>query len=142
MRKRWCILCLVSSQYTCLIVYNITYLSVYAFLLCIVALKSPREERKQAAEGLMNSLKQHSKVLIEQALLVSHELIRVAILWQEVWHESLEEASRQYFGEGNIQGMLDTLVPLHLMLQQGPMTHRETSFMSAYGNELKDAWQV
>jgi FKBP12-rapamycin binding domain len=26
---------------------------------------------------------------------VSAELVRVAILWQEVWHESLEEASRQ-----------------------------------------------
>jgi serine/threonine-protein kinase mTOR len=30
----------------------------------------------------------------EQALLVSRELIRVAILWHEQWHEGLEEASR------------------------------------------------
>jgi FKBP12-rapamycin binding domain len=29
-----------------------------------------------------------------QALLVSRELIRVAILWHEQWHEGLEEASR------------------------------------------------
>lgn len=107
----------------------------------LVALKSPREERKLAAESLMNSLKQHSKALIEQALLVSQELIRVAILWQEVWHESLEEASRLYFGEGNIQGMLDTLFPLHHILQLGPMTHRETSFLNAYGAELNEAWQ-
>ena len=32
--------------------------------------------------------------LIEQSLMVSHELIRVAILWHEQWHEGLEEASR------------------------------------------------
>lgn len=107
----------------------------------LVALKSPREERQQAAETLMQSLKQHSKSLIEQALLVSQELIRVAILWQEEWHENLEEASRQYFGEGNIQGMLDTLIPLHLMLQKGPVTHRETNFINTYGTELNDAWQ-
>ena len=30
-----------------------------------------------------------------QALMVSDELIRVAILWHEQWHEGLEEASRQ-----------------------------------------------
>lgn len=105
-----------------------------------VALKSPREERKRAAEKLMNSLKLHSKVLIEQALLVSQELIRVAILWQEVWHESFEEASRQYFGMGDIQGMLDTLLPLHHLLQQGAMTHRETSFINAYGADLNEAY--
>jgi hypothetical protein len=58
----------------------------------------------------MASLRQHSAKLIDQALLVSQELVRVAILWQEVWHESLEEASRQYFGDGNVQAMLETLV--------------------------------
>ena len=33
-----------------------------------------------------------------QALMVSDELIRVAILWHEQWHEGLEEASRLFFG--------------------------------------------
>ena len=37
-------------------------------------------------------------------MLVSEELIRVAILWHELWHEGLEEASRLYFGERNIKG--------------------------------------
>ena len=51
----------------------------------------------------------------KQAQLVSHELIRVAILW----HEALEEASRLYFGEHNIEGMLKVLEPLHEMLEEG-----------------------
>ena len=51
----------------------------------------------------------HSPRLVEQALMVSHELIRVAILWNEQWHEGLEEASRLYFGENDIEGMLATL---------------------------------
>jgi len=38
--------------------------------------------------------------------MMSDELIRVAILWHEQWHEALEEASRLFFGERNIQGML------------------------------------
>jgi hypothetical protein len=48
---------------------------------------------------------------------VSVELIRVAILWHEMWHEALEEASRLYFGDHNIEGMLAVLAPLHAMLE-------------------------
>lgn len=29
--------------------------------------------------------------------------------WPEVWHEGLEEASRMYFGDGNVDGMLRRL---------------------------------
>lgn len=61
-------------------------------------------------------------------LQVSEELIRVAILWHELWHEGLEEASRLYFGERNVTGMFATLEPLHAMLERGPQTLKETSF--------------
>lgn len=105
-----------------------------------VALKSPKGDRKAAAEDLMLSLRTHSAKLIDQALMVSSELVRVAILWQEEWHESLEEASRQYFGDGNIVAMLETLAPLHNVLAGGPNTMREMSFVQAYGTDLKDAW--
>ena len=43
-------------------------------------------------------------------MMMSDELIRVAILWHEQWHEALEEASRLYFGERNIQGMLAKVI--------------------------------
>jgi phosphatidylinositol kinase/protein kinase (PI-3 family) len=52
-----------------------------------------------------------------QALVVSQELIRVAILWHELWHEGLEEASRLYFTEKNPEGMIAALEPLHDMLE-------------------------
>ena len=59
---------------------------------------------------------------------MSEELIRVAILWHELWHEGLEEASRLYFGERNVKGMFATLEPLHTMMERGPQTLKETSF--------------
>lgn len=37
---------------------------------------------------------EHSSTLVAQAVMISDELIRVAILWHELWHEGLEEASR------------------------------------------------
>lgn len=56
----------------------------------------------------------------------------MAILWHEMWHEALEEASRLYFGESNVEGMLATLMPLHEMMdRQGPTTLKEISFVQA-----------
>jgi serine/threonine-protein kinase mTOR len=104
-----------------------------------VLLKSPVVERKCAAESLMNSLRSHSSALVEEALMVSSELIRVAILWLETWHEGLEEASRLYFGEGNVSGMLELLVPLHEKLEKGAETRREADFVKTFGSDLAQA---
>jgi len=63
--------------------------------------------------------------LVDQSLLVAEELVRVAILWPEQWHEGLEEASRLYFGDHNVEGMLIRLKPLHEMLSQAGKTEDE-----------------
>ena len=73
--------------------------------------------------------------------MVSEELIRVAILWHEMWHEGLEEASRLYFGDRNVDGMFAVLEPLHKSLEKGPETLRETSFQQAYGRDLQEAYE-
>ena len=104
-----------------------------------VLLKSPVAERKSAAQSLMNSIRAHSSELVGEALLVSSELIRVAILWLETWHEGLEDASRLYFGDGNVTGMLELLVPLHLNLERGAETLRESEFLNMFGQDLAKA---
>lgn len=104
-----------------------------------VLLKSPVSERKSAAESLMNTLKSHSNDLVEEALMVSSELIRVAILWLETWHEGLEDASRLYFVEGNVAGMLDILLPLHEKVEAGSETWLENDFLKTFGPELSQA---
>jgi FKBP12-rapamycin complex-associated protein len=106
-----------------------------------VALKNPRGDRKEAAEQLMTGLRQHSTKLIDQAVLVSQELVRVAILWEEWWHWVLEDASRLCFGDGNIQGMLEMLEPLHEAVEKGPATIREATFIETYKFELHQAWE-
>lgn len=54
----------------------------------------------------------------------------MAILWHETWHEALEEASRLYFGEHNIEGMLNVLEPLHAKLKEdGEKTIMEIAFI-------------
>jgi len=82
-----------------------------------VAAKSHFSRRQKSAAQIMDSMKAHSPKLVEQAEIVSQELIRVAVLWHELWHEGLEEASRLYFGDHNIEMMFKTLEPLHDMLE-------------------------
>ncbi|KAF9054520.1 atypical PIKK FRAP protein kinase [Panaeolus papilionaceus] len=104
-----------------------------------VASKSSSAARKNAALAIMDRMREHSPTIVSQASLVSRELIRVAILWHELWHEGLEEASRLYFSEKNAAGMIATLEPLHDMIEQGPTTARETSFYQVFGRELAEA---
>ncbi|KIJ55748.1 hypothetical protein M422DRAFT_24274 [Sphaerobolus stellatus SS14] len=104
-----------------------------------VASKSSSVARKNAALAIMDRMREHSATIVEQALVVSQELIRVAILWHELWHEGLEEASRLYFTEKNPEAMIAALEPLHEMLEKGPQTIRETSFAQVFGRDLRDA---
>ncbi|KAH7139276.1 armadillo-type protein [Dendryphion nanum] len=104
-----------------------------------VSMKSDVSRRQRSAKELMEAMREHSPRLVEQADLVSNELIRIAVLWHEQWHEGLEEASRLYFGDHNIDGMFATLAPLHAMLDKGPETLREISFIQSFGRELQEA---
>lgn len=106
-----------------------------------VAIKSDSISRQKAAAGILDKMRAHSALLVAQAELVSYELIRVAVLWHEQWHEGLEDASRYYFGEHNTEKMFATLEPLHAALERGPETLREVSFETAYGRDLHDAYE-
>ncbi|KIM44660.1 hypothetical protein M413DRAFT_25110 [Hebeloma cylindrosporum] len=104
-----------------------------------VASKSSSAARQNAAIGIMERMREHSPLVVQQATVVSRELIRVAILWHELWHEGLEEASRLFFSEKNAPGMIAVLEPLHDLLEAGPTTARETSFAQVFGRELHEA---
>ncbi|KAI0653553.1 FAT-domain-containing protein, partial [Cubamyces menziesii] len=104
-----------------------------------VASKSSSAVRKEAALNIMDRMREHSPIIVEQALLVSHELIRAAILWHELWHEGLKEASRLYFTDHNSTGMIESLVPLHDMLETAPKTAHELSFKQVFGRDLHEA---
>ncbi|KAE8191680.1 hypothetical protein CF336_g4763 [Tilletia laevis] len=105
-----------------------------------VASKSPLPLRAKVADDIMQEIRKHFPDLVEQTEVVTRELIRVAILWHEMWNEALEEASRLYFTEHNIDAMFATLQPLHDLLEKPPETLKEQSFLQVYGRELSDAW--
>ena len=76
-------------------------------------------------------LSYHLAHCVPQARIVTRELIRVAILWHELWHEGLEEASRMYYTLRNPAGMLAVLEPLHEMLDAVSCSILDTSLLNA-----------
>lgn len=106
-----------------------------------VASKSQSTARIAAADSLMNRMRTHSAALLDQALLVSQELIRVAILWHELWYEGLEEAYRLFILE-DVEGMFSILSPLHAQLERGAETPNEIYFVQMMGPDLQAAWET
>ena len=122
------LLCEVGRHHPQALVYPLT-----------VSIKSDVARRSRSAYQIMENLRQHSPRLVEQAESVSHELIRIAVLWHEQWHEGLEEASRLFFGEKNVNGMLECLAPLHAMIKGEAQTLREVSFIQTFKTDLLEA---
>jgi serine/threonine-protein kinase mTOR len=101
-----------------------------------VASRSAIQSRRQAAEHVLNHIRQQEDLLVVHAAKVSNELIRVAVLWAEQWYEGLETASRLYFGEHDINGMLTCMQKLHDMLDETQTTD-ERNFVQIFGSDLQ-----
>jgi len=95
--------------------------------------------RAEASLAVLNNMRKYYDDLVGQALMVSEELVRVAIVWFELWHEGLEDASRFHFAENNPQLAVTRLRPLHEMMLKGPETLQEVSFMQMSGRDLAEA---
>jgi FKBP12-rapamycin complex-associated protein len=103
------------------------------------ATKSKNVQRSRVAREILDVVADARPLFVEQAQLINDELIRCAILWHELWHEALEDASRFYFQDKNVEQMMNALRPLHSKIEQGHHTLKEESFNQTYYKELKDA---
>ncbi|KAG0688350.1 phosphatidylinositol kinase- protein kinase tor1 [Pichia californica] len=104
-----------------------------------VAIKAESVSRQKAALTIIDKMRAHSSTLVDQADMVSNELIRVSVLWHEMWYEALEDASRAYFNDHDVDKMFSILDPLNELIHKGPHTIREISFTNAFGKDLSDA---
>ncbi|KAJ2945763.1 hypothetical protein O0L34_g605 [Tuta absoluta] len=104
-----------------------------------VATKSSFVTRKNAANYVLKTMCAHSQNLVDEAAVISEELIKVAILWHDQVFIALDEASRLYFSEKDYRGMFKTLDRMHAMLEQTPETLKEVSFLQMYGRDLQEA---
>ena len=76
----------------------------------------------------MSKLNKSSKTLVEQALTISQELIRTAILLKEIWSEGIEEAWKHYSTDKNFEATLRVLNNLHDKMREPPESLNEINF--------------
>uniref|UniRef100_A0A0K0F9G1 Serine/threonine-protein kinase TOR n=1 Tax=Strongyloides venezuelensis TaxID=75913 RepID=A0A0K0F9G1_STRVS len=110
----------------------------------VAASKSRNKIRKHNANTILHTLRTNKtcKEILEHALIINTELTRVAVLWPEQFHDSLEEASKCWFQDNNFIAMKNVLEPLHKQIQQDitTLTQKEQSFVYNYKIDLDNAW--
>eukprot|EP00178_Gracilaria_changii_P005125 TRINITY_DN182_c0_g1_i3.p1 TRINITY_DN182_c0_g1~~TRINITY_DN182_c0_g1_i3.p1 ORF type:complete len:2630 (+),score=297.38 TRINITY_DN182_c0_g1_i3:758-8647(+) len=116
--------------------------AVYPLTVATKVYASHQEKRANTATQILGEIKHHHKEIVEEAEMVANELVRVAVLWSEIWCERLEEASKLYFMNRKIYEMLETIMPLHEMMERGPETKYEQTFIEKFGRELQDAVEL
>ncbi|KAJ1958371.1 phosphatidylinositol kinase- protein kinase tor1, partial [Dipsacomyces acuminosporus] len=103
-----------------------------------VAARSDHPERSQAAKDVLAKLSDIVPEAVAETETVSRELIRITLLFPEMWREALDNASRCYYGQGDPEEMMKVLNPLHERARN-PETLREYHFVQVFGNELAAA---
>ncbi|PAA73865.1 hypothetical protein BOX15_Mlig009522g5 [Macrostomum lignano] len=110
----------------------------------ILAFKSGGTQRRRwNCNKILYNMESHSARLVSEGFMLNEELIRLAITWAEMWYESIEEASRAFFGETkDIRLMLQILQPLHELMTKPPETLQETAFHQEYARELQECLEL
>jgi FKBP12-rapamycin complex-associated protein len=94
--------------------------------------QSNTENRKAVAHELIEMMRRNQKKLINQALKISRELIRAAVLQTESWCEALEEAAMMYFANNDVKKMIDVLTEQYKLFNDPPQTMSEIAFHQNY----------
>ncbi|KAJ2028280.1 phosphatidylinositol kinase- protein kinase tor1, partial [Coemansia sp. S3946] len=100
-----------------------------------VAARSDHSKRSQAAKDVLAKLHDLLPEVVRETEVVSRELIRITLLFPEMWQEALDYASKAYFGQNDPEEMVRILRPLHEQARK-PVTLREYHFVQMFGTEL------
>ena len=116
-----------------------------------VAVNTNDDYQRKVAMEVLDKMRLQDAKLVEEARVISKELMRVAITPHEMWHEGLEQAAALYKVDIDLDGMLTKLYELHSSMdasqnvEEKPgsaanrTTLRDLSFRQTYGRDLEDA---
>lgn len=122
----------------------------------LVAYNTTDEHQRGLASAIIQDLRLKRSQLVDDATMVSKELMRVAITPHEQWNDGLEKAAKYYVTERNLPGMMTVLMDLHASLEPekkdggnsvgamskvGFTTLRDISFRHSYSRDLLEAYE-
>ena len=83
------------------------------------------QQRVVASEVIIEMRKKNTK-LMDEATMLSRELMRVAMTPHELWHGGLEKAAQYYVSDRDVDGMLAALTELHESLDESAFGPADT----------------
>lgn len=90
-----------------------------------MAKKDEKSGRAKAASKILDDMATHSPVLVEEALLISEELNRTAIMIKEKWYEGIHNAwNYHHSNQNSSKGFISQLQELHDMMKQEPQSSK------------------
>ncbi|KAJ1889399.1 phosphatidylinositol kinase- protein kinase tor1, partial [Kickxella alabastrina] len=105
-----------------------------------VAARSEHPERSQAAKDVLAKLHDLVPELVIETEIVSQELIRITLLFPEMWHDAIESAYRTYYEREDLDEMMHILHSMHERTRNSETLH-ECNFVQIFGKELHIAEQ-
>lgn len=105
----------------------------------LVPYKSDNVERRTIASSLFDRLRLLFQKIVDGVVLLSDELMRVAVSWHEIAQTHMDKASRAFFPGNDIDEMLRELLPIQEIVKKVPETFYEVSFLSQFGEHLQTA---
>jgi hypothetical protein len=127
--------------------------ALVAKVICAVAMQHPQsliyplnvctassiKRRKLWASDILAKMQSRFPQLVDQGTMVTTELIRIAALVHEQWHEALEGAASAFFGRRDNVEMLEAVLPAHEKLKKAPETIVEVQFYTKFHRPLEEA---
>lgn len=90
-----------------------------------VAMNTNDNQQQYVATEVLQEMRKNCKELVDEATMVSRELMKVAVTPYELWYDGLEQAAQCYMDNKDIPSMLVILKDLHdTMSEQGQQSER------------------
>lgn len=97
--------------------------------------KSPEAIRQLTAQRVLEAIRVSNGPMVEEASLISNEMVRIAILWAEKWYSHIQQAAEKH---EDANAILRILSPLYDELENAS-TANESSFEKMFGQTLRRA---
>lgn len=86
-----------------------------------VAYNTTHEQQRMVSAEVIVEMRRNRSQLVDEATMLSRELMRVAMTPHELWHGGLEKAAQNYVSEHDLDAMLQTLTELHEALEDSTL---------------------
>lgn len=96
-----------------------------------VALNTNDIQQRAVSTEVLHEMRKSRSQLVEEATMVSRELMRVAITPHELWYDGLEQAAQLYMDNKDIPAMLLVLTELHDAMNDTPIIPNSSSNSSS-----------